>query len=152
MTLARFRDMMLRYKLNEPDNTITMEVTYDGDAWVGIAFSDANESMAGSVAVMASSTTSPQKYQLIDSTFPVESAFELMPPEEQTLVNASCELIDGQTVLKFTTQLLADETPFAISLGENHLLWAYGRDPTRGYHSNRSPFTLNLSKNVLPLR
>lgn len=148
MTLDRFGDMLLRYKLNEPDDTITMEVTYDGDAWVGIAFSDANESMAGSVAVMASSTTSPQKYQLIDSTFPVESAFELMPPEEQTLVNASCELIDGQTVLKFTTQLLADETPFAISLGENHLLWAYGRDPTIGYHSNRSPFTLNLAKAV----
>ena len=53
MTLDRFGDMLLRYELNEPDDTITMEVTYDGDAWVGIAFSDANESMAGSVAVMA---------------------------------------------------------------------------------------------------
>mmetsp|Transcript_6002 Transcript_6002/g.10092 ORF Transcript_6002/g.10092 Transcript_6002/m.10092 type:complete len:775 (-) Transcript_6002:103-2427(-) len=145
-TLDRFGDMMLRYKLNESDDTITMEVTYDGDAWVGLAFSDANESMAGSIAVIASSVASPQKYRLIDSTLPVESAFELMPPEEQTLVDASCELIDGQTVMKFTTQLLADETPFAISLGENHLLWAYGRDPTIGYHSNRSPFTLNLAK------
>ena len=106
--------LTLRYKLNEPDDTITMEVTYEGDAWVGLAFSDASESMAGSIAVMASSEVSPQKYQLIAPTFPVESAFELMSPEEQTLVDASCELIDGQTVLKFTTQLLADETPFAI--------------------------------------
>ncbi|KAK1737500.1 cytochrome b561 and DOMON domain-containing protein [Skeletonema marinoi] len=140
--------LTLRYKLNEPDDTITMEVTYEGDAWVGLAFSDASESMAGSIAVMASSEVSPQKYQLIAPTFPVESAFELMSPEEQTLVDASCDLIDGQTVLKFTTQLLADETPFAISLGENHLLWAYGRSPTIGYHSNRSPFTLNLAKAI----
>jgi len=141
--------LMLRYKLNEPENTITMEVTYEGDAWVGLAFSDSNEYMAGSTAVMASSEASPQKYRLIDSIFPESSAFEVMPPEEQTLVDDSCELIDGQTVLKFTTQLLADETPFAISLGENNLLWAYGRTPTIGYHSNRSPFTLNLAKAVV---
>lgn len=141
--------LTLRYKLNEPDDTITMEVTYEGDAWVGLAFSDSNESMAGSTAVIASSEASPQMYRLIDSIFPESSAFELMPPEQQTLVDASCELIDGQTVLKFTTQLLADETPFEISLGENHLLWAYGRTPTIGYHSNRSPFNLNLAKAVL---
>jgi len=141
--------LILRYKLNEPDDTITMEVTYEGDAWVGLAFSDSNESMAGSTAVMASSEASPQMYRLIDSIFPESSAYELMPPEEQTLVDASCELIDGQTVLKFTTQLLEDETPFEISLGENNLLWAYGRTPTIGYHSNRSPFTLNLAKAVV---
>ena len=35
--------LTLRYKLNEPDDTITMEVTYEGDAWVGLAFSDASE-------------------------------------------------------------------------------------------------------------
>lgn len=139
----------LRYKLNESDDTITMEVTYEGDAWVGLAFSDSNEAMAGSPAVMASSEASPQMYRLIDSIFPESAAFELMPPEEQTLVDASCEIIDGQTVLKFTTQLLADETPFQISLGENHLLWAYGRTPTIGYHSNRSPFTLNIAKAVV---
>ena len=42
---------LMRYKLNEPDGTISMELTYDGDAWVGIAFSE-DEKMANSDAVM----------------------------------------------------------------------------------------------------
>jgi hypothetical protein len=42
---------MLQHKLNEADGTITMELIYDGDAWVGIAFSD-DDKMAGSDAVM----------------------------------------------------------------------------------------------------
>ncbi len=42
---------MLQHKLNEADGTITMELVYDGDAWIGIAFSD-DDKMAGSDAVM----------------------------------------------------------------------------------------------------
>lgn len=30
----------LKYKINEAEATITMEVTYDGEAWLGIAFSE----------------------------------------------------------------------------------------------------------------
>ena len=136
-------DYLLRYKLNEADETITMELIYDGDAWVGIAFSDFRQSMSGSIGVMASSETgTPQKYRLI-APIP-DSAIELLPPEEQTLIDASCELKDGQTVMKFTTQVLADDTDFTMSLGENYLLWAYGWSPTIGYHMKRAPFTLNL--------
>jgi len=138
---------LLRYKLNEPDGTITMELIYDGDAWVGIAFSDSSLSMSGSSAVLASAETTPQRYRLVAPILPVESAMIVMPPEEQTLIDASCVLKDGQTVMKFTTALLTDETPFAISLGKNYLLWAYGSSPTIGYHANRSPFTLNLEAN-----
>jgi hypothetical protein len=42
---------LLRYKLNEPEETVTMELVYDGTAWVGIAFSK-DEKMGGSEAVM----------------------------------------------------------------------------------------------------
>jgi len=45
---------LLRYKLNEPDSldgTISMELVYDGVAWVGIAFSE-DEKMGGSNGIM----------------------------------------------------------------------------------------------------
>lgn len=42
---------LLRYKLNGSNNTISMELTYDGNAWVGIAVSIDGQ-MAGSEAVM----------------------------------------------------------------------------------------------------
>ena len=42
---------LLRYKLNESNNTISMELTYDGNVWVGIAVSTDGQ-MTGSEAVM----------------------------------------------------------------------------------------------------
>jgi hypothetical protein len=42
---------LLRYKLNESNNTISMELTYDGNVWVGIAVSIDGQ-MTGSEAVM----------------------------------------------------------------------------------------------------
>jgi len=44
-------DYLLRYLLNVEDGTITMEVIYDGEAWVAVAFSE-DENMPGSDAVM----------------------------------------------------------------------------------------------------
>ena len=41
----------LKYKVNEADATISMEVTYDGEAWVGIAFSE-DARMGGSDGIM----------------------------------------------------------------------------------------------------
>ena len=42
---------MIGYKVNEPEGTVSIEVLYDGEAWVGIAFSE-DEKMGGSDAVM----------------------------------------------------------------------------------------------------
>lgn len=44
-------DYLLRYMLNVEDATISMEVIYDGEAWVAVAFSK-DENMPGSDAVM----------------------------------------------------------------------------------------------------
>ena len=41
----------LKYTINEADATVTMEVTYDGEAWVGIAFSE-DERMGGSDGIL----------------------------------------------------------------------------------------------------
>lgn len=41
----------LKYKINEADETITIEATYDGNAWLGIAFSE-DDKMGGGDGVV----------------------------------------------------------------------------------------------------
>ena len=41
----------LSYKVNEPEGTVSMEATLDGEAWVGIAFSE-DERMGGSDGIL----------------------------------------------------------------------------------------------------
>jgi len=131
--------------VNVEDNTITMEAIYDGVAWVAIAFSK-DENMPGSDAVIGSPELGdmPQKYRLMGKTPVVDSAIEIMPNEEQTLINATIEVKDGQTVMKFT-KLLKEPGQIEISMGLNNMLWAYGSSNTLSYHARRSPFTLYLS-------
>jgi len=138
-------DYLLRYMLNVEDGTITMEVIYDGEAWVAVAFSE-DENMPGSDAVIGSLELGnvPQKYRLLAKTPVVDSAIEIMPEEEQTLINATVEVRDGQTVMKFT-KFLKEQGQIEIMIGLNNMLWAYGSSNTLSYHAQRSSFTLDLS-------
>jgi len=71
----------------------------------------------------------------------------LMPESEQTLIDASVEVVDGQTVMKFT-KIMKESGGIQITSGENKFLWAYGSSNTLGHHSARSPFDLNLSSGL----
>lgn len=129
---------MLQHKLTEADGTITMELTYEGDAWIGIAFSE-DDRMGGSDGVIGSSDLGiPQKYRL------GQGVIELMSPEEQTLTNATVEFRNGQTYMKFTKPLV-EPNQISVTAGVNNMLWAYGSSRTIGYHAARSSFTLDLA-------
>jgi hypothetical protein len=106
-------DLVLRYRINIPDDTtnqevcdgctITIETIYDGEAWVGIAFST-NGQMVGSEAVIGipsnGKQTVPQKYHqysyALSDVVPMDNV-------QQTLTDASVTINDiGQTIMKFT--------------------------------------------------
>ena len=44
-------DYLLKYKVNTPEKTVSMELIYDGIAWLGLALS-ADGQMVGSEAIM----------------------------------------------------------------------------------------------------
>ena len=68
-----------------------------------------------------------------------------MSPEEQTLTDASIQVVNGQTVMKFTKPLLEPNQIPVIS-GVNQMLWAHGGSRTTiGYHQSRAAFSLNLN-------
>ena len=154
-------DLLLRYRINIPDDTttpqevcdgctITIETIYDGEAWVGIAFST-NGQMVGSEAVIGipngqqTVVTTPQKYHqysyAVSDVVPMDNG-------QQTLTDASVTINDiGQTIMKFT-KLMKETGEIEISMvdgKEMSFLWAVGSSTELGYHQSRSPFVISLS-------
>jgi hypothetical protein len=83
----------------------------------------------------------PLKYDL--SSKSVEGIVQ-MPDSAQTLTDASVEVIDGQTVMKFT-KIMKEADEKEITTDANVFLWAHGTSDALGYHPGRSSFDLNLS-------
>ena len=67
-----------------------------------------------------------------------------MPESDQTLIDASIEVNDGQTIMKFT-KIMKESGEIEITPRGNIFLWAYGSSEVLGYHNERSIFDLNLS-------
>ena len=67
-----------------------------------------------------------------------------MPLSRQTLTDATIEVSNGQTIMKFT-KIMKEEGEIEIKVGENKFLWAYGSSSTLGYHPERASYVQNLS-------
>jgi len=140
---------LLMYQLNVPEDTtldvcegcsISMELIYDGEAWVGIGFSTSG-GMIGSEAVLGSASLAPQKYNL--GAYDV-SGVQPMPENQQTLTSSSVEVKDGQTIMKFT-KIMKEAGEIEISTAGNTFLWAYGSSDALSIHEAKAAFELNLS-------
>ena len=83
-----------------------------------------------------------QKYDLV-SKWPF-GATQGMSENKQTLTDTSIEIVDGQTILKFT-KLMKEDGEIELLVGdENTLLYAYGSSTSLGYHAGRGSFDLLL--------
>ena len=67
-----------------------------------------------------------------------------MPDSAQTLTDASVEVNNGQTIMKFT-KIMKETGEIEITSGKNIFLWAYGSSDILGLHAHESPFDLDLS-------
>eukprot|EP00804_Cyclotella_cryptica_P017373 CCRYP_020238-RC/>CCRYP_020238-RC protein AED:0.13 eAED:0.13 QI:0/0.75/0.6/0.8/0.75/0.6/5/529/454 len=145
-------DFLLKYRINVPQGTdpttcdgctISMETIYDGDAWVSIAFSTTGQ-MTGSQAVIGipgGNGNVPQKYNLFGRS---ASDVQPMSQSQQTLTDASIQVTNGQTIMKFT-KIMSEPNEIPITTGDNEFLWAYGSSPPLGYHAARGSYVQNLS-------
>lgn len=66
-----------------------------------------------------------------------------MQDDKQTLTEASIDIIDGQTIMKFT-KLLVEANEIEIFAGNNIILYARGYGLSFGYHQARMAFDLSL--------
>merc|ERR1719375_2896102 len=139
----------MKYKINVPQDTskkecagctMSVEMSYDGDAWISLGFST-NGQMIGSDAVIGIPGSGVSKYFMAGMA---TSQVTKMPESQQTLTDSSVEFDGQQTVMKFT-KIMDEPGEVPIVVGDNSFLWAYGSSPTLGYHANRASFALNLS-------
>lgn len=86
--------------------------------------------------------TVPGKYYLGGK---YDGGIQPMEDEKQTLINASIQFENGQSILQFE-KLMKEDGEIEITTGLNTFLWAHGEDNSMStYHgNNRSPFQLNL--------
>jgi hypothetical protein len=65
----------------------------------------------------------------------------------QTLIDASIDMNDGQTIMKFTKKM-KETGEIEITSGVNKFLWAHGSSVDLGHHADSSAFDLNLSNGL----
>jgi len=129
---------------DEPAGTITVEMMYAGEAWIGFGFSE-NGLMPGSKAVIAlpDSNTALQ-YDLNDRNLD-----DVVPFSTQTLLDSSVSQEDGVTTLTFT-KLLEEPGELPISLTDSIFLYAIGFDNTLAVHQIREAVTLSATPTAEP--
>ena len=133
-------EITLNAVLDPFGETITVEMIYEGEAWLAMGFTNGQSVMLGSQAVIGlPSAGTVQKYELNSRG---TSGVVPMPEEKQTLINATIVQEGGQTILSFT-KLLREEGEHPIrNEGPNTFLYAYGTENTLGFHGGRGGFEL----------
>ena len=126
-------------------NTMTVELVLDAVGWVAMASTNGQANMIGAEAVIGlpdeeeNTNTIPAKYNLNRKDVP---GIVQMPPDQQTLFDATVAQIDGKTRMKFTKLLIEDgEHPIFTDIS-NTFLFAYGNSITLALHTVRNSFQL----------
>ena len=153
-------------------NTITMELIYDGLAWISIAFTkDGRPDMVGAEAVIglpATSATSTTYFSSMDDDYDGNSTvgdmpwrvtshnpakYHMfsntvpgvvpMPSEQQTLINATIGQTQTMTIMRFTKRLFEPGEHAIFSDRPNLLLFAHGsNNQINSFHSSFGAFEL----------
>ena len=118
-------------------NTITVELVFEGLAWIAVAFTNGRPSMIGAEAVIAwpdspnEDGVNPAKYHM-NSKAP--SGVFPMAAEQQTLMNATITQTETQTRLRFTKYLREEGEHPIFPDRKNTLLFAHGSSNAPGPH------------------
>jgi hypothetical protein len=102
----------LKQMVNPVAGTITVEFTYNGEGWVSFGVSPKGKMIGGEVIIaktdQPASSTNPAKYSMAG-----ESAEAISLMDAQTLIDATWEQTNGQTILRYT-KLLQEDGEIAI--------------------------------------
>jgi uncharacterized membrane protein len=126
--------------INPIENTMQVELIYEGQVWIGLGFTAGQAVMIGSEAVLGlpGAANSPVKYDLNGKSVP---GVQPMSDASQTLTEESIEQNSTHTVLKFTKQLVENGEHPISATEENTFLWAIGGSNTLGIHASRDSQT-----------
>jgi hypothetical protein len=138
--------LTMSHVMNPIDETLTIELVYEGEGWLGFGFST-NGRMIGSSAVIGLpdrplGPSNPGKYSLWDHTV---GSVRLMSDEAQTLTDTSITQNATHTTMKFTKHLVEDGELAIDAYGENTFIYATGAMNALSPHSQDGAFTMKLT-------
>lgn len=143
--------MTIRHSLDVASSSITIQVEYEGQAWLGFAFATDPDDMVPNVAIIGlPDEDQVQKYDLTGQDVSL-----VIPITESTpsLTNPSITQNDTHTILQFTqplSQSSSSNNEVSVTLdASNTFIWAVGSSNTLAYHFGRggSQFTLSSQCN-----
>jgi hypothetical protein len=138
--------LTMSHVMNPINKTLTVELVYEGEGWIGFGFST-NGRMVGSSAVIGLPNeplgqTNPGKYSLAGESV---GAVQLVPDEEQTLTDTSITQNATHTSMKFTKRLVEDGELTINAYDKNTFIYATGIVNALSPHSREGAFTMRLS-------
>ncbi|KAL7580500.1 hypothetical protein ACA910_003630 [Epithemia clementina (nom. ined.)] len=136
-------ELTLNVIVNPIENTLTAKLVLKGLAWIGMAFTNGQDRMIGSEAVIGDPTkeniaqVNPAKYNLN-----AKAVLDVvpMPLDQQTFINASITQESGITTLTFTKKLLEDGKHTIFSEQRNTFLFAHGSSNALAFHAAYGSF------------
>ena len=131
--------LLLRRVINQADRTVSVELEYAGEGWLGFAFSESPLMVPNTAVIGLPDTSVVEKYDLITRSLAgVTSAADSSSLTQQTITQA-----DGITILKFTKPIMEDGE-VAVAAGDVRFNWAYGSSNTLGLHASRGSMVANF--------
>ncbi|GKY93603.1 hypothetical protein MPSEU_000327700 [Mayamaea pseudoterrestris] len=121
-----------------PDNAaITIELTYEGEAWLGFGVNPDGEMIGGDAVIGLPDTNSVMQYDMTG-----EGLDLVTPWSTQTLSETSIIQTDGVTILTYTMPLVNDNQNVIQASGPNTFIFAVGFDNTLNTHAIARSFTM----------
>jgi len=141
--------LLLRSGINAQEGTVTVELEYAGEAWLGFAFSESEAMVPNTAIIGLPDDEKVEKYSLesrsVDGVNPLN--------ERQTLSATSITQNNGITTLKFTKPLFEENEVSISGVGDIRFNWAFGSSNDLGFHASRgslvAPFAACLNPDVV---
>ncbi|GKY97936.1 hypothetical protein MPSEU_000751600 [Mayamaea pseudoterrestris] len=130
--------LTMREVVNPSTDTITVEIVYQGEAWVGWAVSPTGR-MVGADSVIGL----PDSGTVVQHDMADENINFVTPWETQTIIDSSITQEDGVTTMMFTMPLANEGQNEISATGPNTFLFAYGSDNELGFHQLSQAFTID---------
>lgn len=136
--------LLLRQLLNQVDATVTVQLEYAGEGWLGFAFSESSSMVPNTAVIGLPRANTVQKYALTSRSL---TGVTPLGSSSQSLTDASIAQRNGITTMFFTKKLVeAGEVSVATGGGENRFLWAVGGDNDLAMHVARGSATIVLAQ------
>jgi hypothetical protein len=132
-------ELILYNGYDETAGTVTIQLVYEGLAWIGVGRSDQGEMIGGEVVIGIPDEV-PAKYKLT-----AQAISGVNPMDAQTLISPTTVQNETHTILTYT-KLMEEDGELSISPTEKQTwIWAYGIDNELTGHAKQNQVTFELT-------